>query len=113
VLPRYGITRVRNVQNVFLDRPLTSPTFWLGPWWARGLRRAFRTTDRFYMPAGTEDAGWPLPLLDRLAGAGGTLEVGVHPGFEGWRGAEGRAVRAFAEAARARGHRLAGWRAVS
>jgi predicted glycoside hydrolase/deacetylase ChbG (UPF0249 family) len=113
VLPRYGITRVRNVQNVFLGRPLTSPTFWLGPFWARGVRRAFTTTDRFYMPAGTEDAGWAEPLLDRIRGLDGSLEVGVHPGPDGSRRAERDGVLAFAAAARARGHRLADWRSVA
>jgi YdjC-like protein len=112
VLPRYGITRVRNVQNVFLGRPLTSPTYWLGPFWGRGLRRAFATTDSFYMPAGMDDAGWPEPLLDRLHELDGSLEGGVHPGPDGSRRAERDGVLDFAERARARGYRLADWRAI-
>jgi chitin disaccharide deacetylase len=113
VLPRHGITRVRNVQNVFLGRPLTSPTYWLGPFWGRGVRRGFTTTDHFYMPSGSEDAGWPEPLLNRLHRLDGSLEVGVHPGPDGWRRAERDGVLSFAERARERGHRLADWRAVS
>ncbi|HEX8916049.1 MAG TPA: ChbG/HpnK family deacetylase [Humisphaera sp.] len=113
VLPRFGIRRVRAVQNVYLDRPLRSPTYWFGPWWRRRVAAAFDTTPDFFMPiSGTGDTTWPDRLLARLpAGpAGGPIEVGVHPGYaEPWRDAERRAVRAFADAARARGHELVPW----
>jgi chitin disaccharide deacetylase len=108
-----GIARVRNVQNVFLRPRPTSPTYWLGRLWAGPLRRAFTTTDRFYMPADLADAGWEEQLLDALRGFAGSLEVGVHPGFEeDWRSAERRSAVRFAERARAEGHELVPWTAI-
>ena len=53
--PRFGIERVRSVQDVYLTRPLVGATYWVGSLWRRPLRRAFRTTDHFYMPASTGD----------------------------------------------------------
>jgi predicted glycoside hydrolase/deacetylase ChbG (UPF0249 family) len=114
VLRRQGIVRVRNVQNVFLRPQPTSPTYWLGRLWAGPLRRAFTTTDRFYMPTGLADAGWEETLLDSLRGFAGSLEVGVHPGFEEeWRSDERRGVLRFAERARAEGHELVPWTAIA
>lgn len=111
VLPRFGIHRVRAVQDVFLRRPLRSPTYWLGRGWQRGLRTAFATTDHFYMPTGLGDTAWERPLLERVhALRGETLEVGVHPGADGWRADEARALAAFAELARGAGHELVSWR---
>jgi predicted glycoside hydrolase/deacetylase ChbG (UPF0249 family) len=109
VLPRFGVTRVRNVQNVWLRRPLTSATFWLGPLWRRALMRHVTTTDYFYMPTGTDDDdAWPGRLLAEIAPLRGSLEVGVHPG----RGGEAPSVVALAEAARGR-HRLISWNEVA
>jgi hypothetical protein len=111
VLPRYGIGRVRAVQDVYLRRPLRSPTFWLGRSWQRALRRAFTTTDHMYMPTSAGDTGWEAPLADVLGELGGdTLEIGVHPGYEGWRDGERTSLLAFAETARAAGHELVSWR---
>lgn len=113
-LRRQGIARVRNVQNVFLRPRPTSPTYWLGRAWAGPLRRAFTTTDRFYMPTGLGDAGWEDSLLDSLRGFDGSLEVGVHPGFaEDWRDAERRSALRFAERVRAGNHELAPWTALA
>jgi chitin disaccharide deacetylase len=114
VLRQQGVTRVRNVQNVFLRPQLTSPTYWLGRLWAGPLQRAFTTTDRFYMPTGLADVGWEETLLDSLRGFAGSLEVGVHPGFEeDWRSDERRAGLRFAERARAEGHELVPWTAIA
>jgi predicted glycoside hydrolase/deacetylase ChbG (UPF0249 family) len=110
-LPRFGIRRVRNVQDVYLRRPLASPTYWLGRRWRRRLTSSFATTDHFYMPASAGDRDWVelLPRLDSLPD-GRSLEVGVHPGVEeDWRADERTGLLAFAEQARARGHRLVGW----
>lgn len=110
VLPRYGISRVRAVQDIYLGRPVTSPTYWLGPRWQRSLARAFTTTDHFYMPTSTADAGWERPLLaiaQRLDGT--TLEVGVHPG----RSEERSALARFAPLARSAGHDFIAWRDVA
>lgn len=112
VLPRLGIARVRSVQDVFLKKPLKSPTFWLGYWWRRKLMRLFRTTDHFFMPiSATGDTTWPARLLPRLrGGAAESIEVGVHPGrAEPWRDAERRAIVEFATLARSAGHTLKGW----
>jgi hypothetical protein len=113
VLPRFGIRRVRNVQDVYLRRPLKSATYWLGPLWRRQLMRLASTTTHFYMPTGTGDVDWDRRLLEQIAALEGSLEIGVHPGTEDeWRAAERRAVEAFAAAAAERGHRLAPWTEV-
>jgi predicted glycoside hydrolase/deacetylase ChbG (UPF0249 family) len=114
VLPRFGIRRVRTVQNVFLKKPLRSPTFWFGAKWGRSIARQFATTDRFYMPASAGDDDWATPVLARLEAAGGTVEVGVHPGLdEEWRAYDDRGAHEFAEAATAAGHQLIGWRELN
>ena len=110
-LPRLGIRRVRAVQDVFLKRPLTSPTYWLGPRWQRRLARAFATTDHFYMPTSAGDTGWERRLAQiaqRLRGR--TLEVGVHPGFDSWRDGERTSLVSFAALARDGGHELVAWK---
>lgn len=109
VLPRFGIKKVRNVQDVYIRKPLKSPNYWFGPLWRRRLMHSFQTTDRFYMPTSAGDHGWWDPLLARRME--GTLEVGVHPGYtEPWREEERTSIRRFAEAARTSGHTLIGWR---
>jgi len=112
VLPRLGIRRVRAVQNVFLKRPLGSPTYWLGRGWQRRLSRSFVTTEHFYMPTGL-DTAWERPLLALAGRLGGTtMEVGVHPGFDGWRDGERSSLVAFAALARDDGHELITWKDV-
>ena len=110
VLPRFGVTRVRAVQDVYVKRPLASPTYWLGRRWAKRFGSTFVTTSHFYMPASAGDTDW-LDVFDRLPGEapGGTLEVGVHPGPSGWRLAERRALQDFVRAAVERGHVLTTW----
>lgn len=114
VLPKFGIDRVRSAQDIYMKRPLKSPTFWLGGGWRRKLRAMFRTTDHFFMPGG-RDADWPNRLLQhpRLRGLpdDATLEVGVHPGrIEPWRDAERKAIAEFVSVARAAGHHVIGWK---
>lgn len=112
-LPRFGITRVRAVQNVYLKRPLRKPTYWIGPAWQRGLAAAFQTTSYMYMPSSAHDVAWSTPLLARCERLnGGVLEIGVHPGYasEAWRDEERRSVLEFAAGARAAGHELISWR---
>jgi hypothetical protein len=115
VLPRFGITRVRSVQDVYLGRALGSPTYWLGRAWQRDIARSFVTTAHFYMPSSTLDVGWAPTLLERMAGLSGTtIEVGVHPGTaEEWRVRESADVVAFTAAAVAAGHELTTWGAVT
>ena len=113
VLPRFGIERVRTVQDVYLSRPLLAATYWVGPVWRRPLRRSFRTTDHFYMPASTGDLAWADDLLRRAGELpGDTLEVGVHPGFDGWRDDERRSARGLSARAGDLGHELVSWREI-
>ena len=109
-LPRFGISRVRSVQDVYLRRPLTSATYWLGAAWQRELEREFQTTDHFYMPTSAGDERWAAKLLARIDGLSGeTLEVGVHPGLdEPWRARERQETVEFVEQAELRGHVLVG-----
>jgi predicted glycoside hydrolase/deacetylase ChbG (UPF0249 family) len=110
-LPRFGIRRVRAVQDVFLRRPLRSPTYWLGGRWQRQLARAFTTTDHMYMPTSAGDTGWEEALAEVIRRLGGrTLEVGAHPGYGDWRDGERRSLLAFAAIARREGHELVSWR---
>jgi predicted glycoside hydrolase/deacetylase ChbG (UPF0249 family) len=113
VLPRFGVERVRSVQDVYLSRPLLRATRWVGPAWRRPLVRSFRTTDHFYMPASAGDLGWADDLLNRVSQlAGTTLEVGVHPGFDGWRDDERRSAARLSARARELGHQLVSWREI-
>ena len=110
VLPRFAIRRVRSAQDVYLRRPLKSPTYWLGGVWRRRIGRHFVTTDHLFMGNSPEDArrladGELIPLL-----SGETIEVGVHPGrAAAWRDAERIAALAFAPRAVAAGHTLVTW----
>lgn len=111
VLPRFGIKRVRNVQDVYLRRPATSPTYWAGPIWRRALMRSFVTTDHFYMPTSAHDGNWHQ-LAARLP-SGRSLEVGLHPGYEEpWRDEERESLRPFVDTARGAGHDLVSWNAI-
>ncbi|MGH3103684.1 MAG: carbohydrate deacetylase [Gaiellaceae bacterium] len=115
VLPRFGIRRVRNVQDVWLRRPLRSPTYWVGPAWRRALMRRFATTEHFYMPTSARDTGWEERLLAAARTLpGSSLEVGVHPGFEEeWRSDERLSVQRLARRALDEGHRLGPWTEVA
>jgi hypothetical protein len=65
------------------------------------------------MPASTGDLGWTDGLLERLGVlSGATLEVGVHPGDDGWRADEARSAERLSAAARERGHQLVTWRDI-
>jgi chitin disaccharide deacetylase len=111
-LPRFGIVRVRNVQDVYIRKPVSSPTYWSGTIWRRSLMKSFVTTDHFYMPTSAHDVGW-----DEIAShlpPGRSLEVGLHPGSEeAWRAEERGSLAPFVERAREAGHVLVGWQAVS
>jgi chitin disaccharide deacetylase len=113
-LAKLGIRRIRNVQDVYLRRPLRSPTYWLGASWRGWLMREFDTTTHAYMPTSAHDVAWQDALLERCARlSGGLMEIGVHPGtVEAWRDDERRSLAAFVPAARAAGHQLVSWRDV-
>jgi len=111
VLPRLGIKRVRNVQDIYLRRPTRSPTYWIGPIWRRALMRSFMTTDHFYMPTSAHDPDWHQ-LASRLPD-GQTLEVGVHPGYDQeWCNNERLSLAPFVSAARGAGHTFVSWNAI-
>lgn len=112
VLPKFGITRVRTAQDLYLKKPYKSFNYWYGPIFRRRLSALFDTTAHFYMPSSAWDESWArslMGLLPRLKGA--TLEVGVHPGYEEpWRVLERTGLIEFADLARAAGHTVAGWK---
>ena len=87
LLPRFGISRVRNVQDIFLGRTMTRPTAWLGRRWRRRLESDWMTSDHFFMADGEIGVPWwdavPLDLGEAV------VEVGAHPGTaSGWRAHE-------------------------
>ncbi len=112
VLPRFGISKVRNVQDLYLKRPLKSPTFWLGGFWRRRIMKHFRTTPHFYMCTGPGDVNWVQSLLAR--NIAGDTEIGVHPASanhpDSWRNAERLEVLAIPAKAQAAGFTLGSWR---
>jgi chitin disaccharide deacetylase len=98
VLPRFGIRRVRGVQNFYLKPPRKSPTYWFSPIWRKQIRKYFLSTDYFYMPASGGDKRWGPRVLQKLPP--GTLEVGVHPGRDTkWQADETASVLQFADEA--------------
>lgn len=107
----FGVQFVRNVQNIYLRTPLSSPTYWFGRIWRRRLMAAFSTTQHFYMPTSAGDTSWHEPLLQAVAQLrGSSIEVGVHPGFEEqWRDEERRSTQCFVELARQAGHPVISW----
>jgi len=114
VLPRFGIRRVRAVQDVYLRRPITSPTYWLGSRWQASLARSFATTDHFYMPTSASDDRWERPLLAQVRRlTGTTMEIGVHPGLESWRNDERSSLERFVPLARDEGHDFLAWRDIA
>jgi hypothetical protein len=65
------------------------------------------------MPASTGDLGWADGLLQRVGELrGATLEVGVHPGYDGWRDDERRSAGRLRDRAGELGHELMSWRAI-
>jgi hypothetical protein len=112
VLPKFGIRRVRAVQNVFFRRLIWNATYWMGFYWDRAIRRRWRTTELFYMIPGFETCDW-WNRMGALLAAPGTMEVGFHPGaVEPWRLQEVRAAEKFTEACRARAIQWATWKDV-
>jgi predicted glycoside hydrolase/deacetylase ChbG (UPF0249 family) len=114
-LPKYGLSRVRNVQNQYTVTPLKSPTYWMGAHWRRRIMAHFVTTPHFFMGTNASDPQWMEKLLARpLQGA---LEVGFHPGgplhVEAWRNAERQACLDFAVQARQSGARLISWKDIA
>jgi len=114
VLPTLGVTRFGNVQSIYIRKAIRTFAFWYGPIWRSRIRRSFTTTDHFYMPPVSCEGNWDTLLLERPAKeSAGSVEVAVHPGSgDSWRSVQRSAVLRFAEAAKARGHELVGWRQI-
>lgn len=114
-LPRYGLSRVRNVQNQYTVTPLKSPTYWMGPYWRRRIMDHFVTTPHFFMDTNANDPQWIEKILTRPLN--GVLEVGFHPGSplhgESWRNNERLACLAFAVEARKRHVSFISWKDIS
>jgi predicted glycoside hydrolase/deacetylase ChbG (UPF0249 family) len=111
LLPRFGIKRVRSAQDTYLRRPLTSPTFWIGPFWRRRIMRNFLTTDHFFMPGSMNDARAMESWMPDESDA--SIEIGCHPGYsEPWRNAERQAIQSFAVRAPQSGHRIITWNQI-
>ncbi len=117
VLPRFSINRVRTVQNIYVRKPLRSPTYWLGDYWAWRIRKKFITTDNFFMPRETEGYEWARDyswLNKVIAGCHGkTIEMGFHPGFLGWNDQERRALLCLADFAREKAMALTNWQEIA
>ncbi|HXH72588.1 MAG TPA: ChbG/HpnK family deacetylase [Mariprofundaceae bacterium] len=113
-LPRYGLEKVRNVQNLYMKKPLKSPTFWLGGVWRRQITRHFVTTPNFFMAASANDRQWVEWILRQ--DVRGVLEVGVHPGGpehpDAWRNDERLACLELAMKAKRAGWNLITWNGV-
>lgn len=114
---RSGITRVRRVQNVFLQKPGLSPTTILNRCFDWRIAHTCRTTDYFYMSANNMETEWAdavLAQMDRLP-QNAIIEIGVHPGHantesERWRIAEYNDMMDFATKLRAFGkHQIITW----
>lgn len=114
-LPRYGLSRVRNVQNQYTVTPLKSPTYWMGPYWRRRIMGHFVTTPHFFMGTNANDPQWIEKILARPLS--GVLEVGFHPGSprheEAWRNKERLACLAFAAEARKQHVSFISWNDIS
>jgi predicted glycoside hydrolase/deacetylase ChbG (UPF0249 family) len=114
VLPRFSVMRVRRTQNIYLEHAFLNPNYWLGTHWNRAIERSFATTNGFFLPASTNDAHWPKPLLRRLKHLSGVIELAVHPGSDDeWREREEANLRIFAREAAATGIEFVDWRDVA
>lgn len=111
VLPRFGIRKVRNVQDVYLSRQLKSPTYWMGRLWRRRIMRHFHTTRHFYMCPGAGETEWVSKIVGRRWD--GDLEVGVHPANPGhaefWRSQERLAVLGLSARCKQAGFTVMSW----
>jgi len=111
VLPRFGIRRVRTVQDTYFKPKLTSPIYWLGGIWHRRIASRFTTTEHFFMATCRQDMQRMSDLVPKLTGE--SIEVGVHPGnVEPWRVDERNGAIAFARKAREAGHQIVTWNEI-
>lgn len=117
---RSGISRVRRVQNVFINPQHVSPILILNKCFDTYISHTCHTTDYFYMSANNMDTGWAdavLAQMDKFP-QDAIIEVGVHPGHadtdeERWRIAEYNDMKEFAQKLRAGGkHQIITWNEI-
>ena len=117
---RSGISRVRRVQNVFINPQHVSPILILNKCFDTYIFLTCHTTDFFYMSANNMDTGWANAVLEQMdkLPQDAIIEVGVHPGHadteeERWRIAEFNDMKEFAQKLRASGkHQIITWNEV-
>ena len=117
---RSGISRVRRVQNVFLQKLGLSPITILNCCFDWRIAHTCKTTDYFYMSANNMETGWADAVLEQMERLpkNSIIEVGVHPGHadtekERWRISEYQDVADFAEKIRKQGkHQIITWKEV-
>lgn len=112
VLPQFGISHVRTVQDTFVPEPSkTRPTVLLGSILRSPLERRWRSTDHFFMGDGDLTTDWwsQVPIPEH----GEVLEVGGHPGTnEAWRAREADQLAKFVARASEAGVEFIRWRDV-
>ena len=74
------IKKIRNTQNIFLNKKYNSPTFWLQHIYKKNIVKNFKTTNYFYMDSYHQDMNWP-EIISKLK-LNGSIEIGVHPGSD-------------------------------
>lgn len=117
---RSGITRVRRVQNVFINKPKVSPTTIFNRLFDWRIAHSCRTTEYFYMSANNMDTGWADTIIEKMEQLpqNAIIEIGVHPGKanskeESWRIAEYHDMIDFVQKIRKQGkHEIITWKEI-
>jgi predicted glycoside hydrolase/deacetylase ChbG (UPF0249 family) len=113
VLVSFGLTKVRKVQDIFLKKGSPRLQDILNHLLDLRIKRHFKTTDHFYMPATRSDRNWSEPIMERLHNQDDDkiLEIGVHPGDnELWRKFEYQDILNFSSLIRQTSkHRIISW----
>lgn len=117
---RSGLSRVRRVQNIFLEKPGISTTSILNRLFDWKIAHTCRTTDYFYMSANNMDTGWADSILKQMdtLPQNAIIEIGVHPGLadseeERWRIGEYNDIKDFAHKLRESGkHQIITWKEI-
>lgn len=111
-----GISKVRRVQNIFVEQPKLSASSILNKLFAHYISRNFVSTDFFYMSANNMDKGWSDAIISQmdLLPSNSVIEVGVHPSRQGykeeWRVSEYNDIQIFASKLRNNGnHKIINW----
>ena len=115
VLPYYGISKVRNIQNVYINKPYLSPTYWFGQHMSKRLKKSFLTTPYFFMSTCENDIENITKVIDSYNG--GLLEIGFHPGSinhrDVWRYKERLACLKLSEFCNNAGIQLINWNDIN